>query len=212
MVNFTWFGHSCFEARDSVTVLMDPHDGVSLGLPVPSSSPDVVLISHDHDDHAGGRHLYAEPGVEILDGPGEFEVRGVKIRGVEAYHDDVQGERLGANVVFVFQLGGVRFAHLGDLGHPLSPEQVDEIGAVDVLMVGAGRNRELAWGNVEKVGPRIVVPMHYWTEGIIFPYFPLPRVEEFTRGRPGVVKIDGSEREYAKESLPKAMEIHVFSL
>ena len=212
MVNLRWFGHSCFEALNTMTVLMDPHDGNSLGLPVPSSKPDAVLISHPHDDHAGGRHLFERAEVEILEEPGEYMVKGVSIKGVEAYHDDVQGDRLGGNVVFVFELEGVRFAHLGDLGHSLSPEQVDEIGGVDVLMVGAGRNRELAWGTIEKVGPRIVVPMHYWTEGIIFPYFPLPRVEEFTRDRPGVVNIDGSERAYAKEGLPKTMEIHVFSL
>lgn len=212
MVKLRWFGHSCFEALNAITVLMDPHDGSSMGLPVPSSKPDAVLISHSHDDHAGGRRLFERPEVEILEEPGEYMVKGVSIKGVEAYHDDVQGDRLGCNVVFVFELKGVRFAHLGDMGHALSPEQVYEMGGVDVLMVGAGRDLELAWENIGMVSPRIVVPMHYWTEGIIFPYFPLLKVDEFVIDKPNVVRINKPEIAILREVLPEAMEIYVFSL
>jgi L-ascorbate metabolism protein UlaG (beta-lactamase superfamily) len=212
MVNLRWFGHSCFEALNTITVLMDPHDGSSIGLPVPSSKPDAVLISHPHDDHAGGRDLFERPEVEIIEEPGEYMVKGVSIIGVEAYHDDVQGDRLGDNVVFVFELEGVRFAHLGDMGHALSPEKVDEMSGVDVLMVGAGRNLKLAWENTGKVNPRIVVPMHYWTEGIIFPYFPLLKVDEFVKDKPHVVRINKPEIAILREALPEAMEIYVFSL
>jgi L-ascorbate metabolism protein UlaG (beta-lactamase superfamily) len=212
MVNLRWFGHSCFEALNTITVLMDPHDGSSMGLPVPSSKPDAVLISHPHDDHSGGRRLFEKPGVEILDAPGEYTVKSVKIKGVGAYHDDVQGDRLGSNVVFIFELEGVRFAHLGDMGHALSPEQVDEMGGVDVLMVGAGRDLELAWENIGMVNPWIVVPMHYWTDRIIFPYFPLLKVDEFVKDKPNVVHINKPEIAILREALPEAMEIYVFSL
>ena len=212
MVTVRWLGHSCFEVRDSATILMDPHDGVSLGLPVPASKPDAVLISHDHDDHSGGRHLFTATDVEFLDEPGEYEVKGVGIKGIETYHDDVQGGRLGANVVFTFELDGVRFSHLGDLGHALSPEQVEEIGDVDVLIVGIGGNLELAKENIGRIDPRIVVPMHYWTEGIIFPYFPLRKVDEFLGDKKRVVRVQKSERSYSKDELPDSMEVHVFSL
>lgn len=212
MVNLRWFGHSCFEAMNKITVLMDPHDGSSMGLSVPSSKPDAVLISHPHDDHAGGRHLFEKPGITILDAPGDYGVKGVKIRGIGAYHDDVHGSRLGSNVVFVFELEGLRFAHLGDVGHALSPEHVDEMGSVDIIMVGAGRNLELAWENIGLVNPRIVVPMHYWIEGIIFPYFPLLNVDEFVKDKPDVVHINKPEIAILREALPESMEIYVFSL
>ncbi len=59
MVDVTWFGHCCFEVKgEKYTVLTDPHDGISLGLPIPKSEPDVVLISHPHEDHASGKKYY----------------------------------------------------------------------------------------------------------------------------------------------------------
>lgn len=212
MVRVRWHGHSCFEARDSVTIVMDPHDGHSLGLPVPAVKADIVLISHTHDDHASGRSQVAKPTATVIDEPGDYEIEGVKVRGVKAFHDDVHGNRLGLNIVFVFVLDGVRFSHLGDLGHVLSPEQVEEIGSVDVLMVGVGGNQELADENIRRLKPKVVIPMHYRTEGIIFPYFPLADVEEFLRGKANVRRINKSETVYHKENLPKKMVVDVFSL
>jgi L-ascorbate metabolism protein UlaG (beta-lactamase superfamily) len=111
-----------------------------MGLPVPRTEPDVVLISHDHDDHANGRHLFE--GAHILDSPCKEIFSGVVFTGVKAFHDDVGGKRMGLNVVFVFELGGVRFAHLGDLGQLLSDEQLGEMGGFDILIAGIGRSDE----------------------------------------------------------------------
>jgi L-ascorbate metabolism protein UlaG (beta-lactamase superfamily) len=112
-----WYGHSCFEVRGTATILVDPHNGGSMGLPVPSAKPDAVLISHPHDDHANGRFLFEGQGTRIFDAPCEVEIKGVSVLGIGTYHDDVEGARLGKNVVYVFEVEGVRFAHLGDLGH-----------------------------------------------------------------------------------------------
>ncbi len=132
-----WHGHSCFEVRGSVSILLDPHDGESLGLPVPDAEPDIVLISHSHDDHANGRPLFEDPEMLVLDEPGETEAEGVEILGIGTYHDDVEGVRLGGNVVFVFELEGVRFAHLGDLGHPLDKDQLGRMGEFQPARLGA---------------------------------------------------------------------------
>lgn len=212
MVFVKWHGHSCFEFRNTVTILTDPHDGSSLGLPTPDAKPSIVLISHAHDDHANGRPLFDSPGVRIIDEPCETVIGGVEITGVKTYHDDVQGSRLGANVVFVFELDGVRFAHLGDLGHVLSDEQLGVMGRVDVLLVGTGRTFDLAERNIERVGPRIVVPMHYNVEGIIFPYFPLAEVDDFVKGKKNVRFLNEPMTTYHKEELPGEMEFNIFSL
>ncbi len=207
-----WHGHSCFEVRSSVSILLDPHDGESLGLPVPDVKPDIVLISHSHDDHANGRPLFEGPEMLVLDEPGETEAEGVEILGIGTYHDDVEGVRLGGNVVFVFELEGVRFAHLGDLGHPLDKDQLGRMGDIDVLFVGAGRDFERTREFIGCVNPRVAVPMHYNVEGLIFPYFQLAEVDDFVEGWESVRRVEGPEEVYRKHELPSETRIDVFRL
>ena len=42
-----WHGHACFELQSDVTLVIDPHDGRSIGLSPPVASADLVLVSHD---------------------------------------------------------------------------------------------------------------------------------------------------------------------
>jgi L-ascorbate metabolism protein UlaG (beta-lactamase superfamily) len=207
-----WHGHSCFEVKGPVSILMDPHDGELLGLPTPESEPDIVLISHPHDDHANGRHLFEGLGTLILDEPCEVDEKGVEIKGIGAYHDDVEGARLGGNVVFAFVVEGVRFAHLGDLGHMLEENQLGMMGDVDVLFVGAGRDLERTTELIKSIQPRVVVPMHYNFEGLIFPWFQLAEVDDFVEGMRNVRRIGGPEAVYWKHELPSETRIDVFRL
>ena len=71
--------------------------------------------------------------------------------------------------MFIFETGGVRIAHLGDLGHVLTNDQLAAIGAVDVLLVPVGGKFTIdglmATRVVEQLRPRImVIPMHYKTD------------------------------------------------
>jgi len=209
LVDVIWHGHCCFEVKgEEITIITDPHDGESLGLPVPVAEPDAVLISHHHDDHANGRKLFEEPGVRVLDSPCHESVRGADITGVKAYHDPEKGERLGPNVFFAFQVDGIRFSHTGDLGHTLDHERLAEIGGVDILFSGIGASSQ---PNIELLRPRVVIPMHYHVEGIIFPWFRMPDVDDYVRGRPHL-KLEGNARTYSKEGLRGQLEYHVFKL
>jgi L-ascorbate metabolism protein UlaG (beta-lactamase superfamily) len=207
-----WHGHSCFEVRGPPSILIDPHDGKSLGLPAPDVVPNIVLISHPHDDHANGRHLFEGSGTLVLDEPCEAAVKGAYVLGIGAYHDDVKGARLGKNVVFVFEVEGVRFVHLGDLGHHLNNKQLHKMGDVDVLFVGAGIDFERTREFIASVQPRVAVPMHYNVEGLIFPYFQLAEVDDFVECWENVRRIDGPEAVYIKNELPSETRIDVFRL
>ena len=122
-MKLTWLGHSCFLAeQDGYTILLDPYTGVE-GYPSLAGRRlrvHSVLCSHDHFDHNAADQAEAVP----FEGPCPFAVR-----AVETFHDDKGGALRGTNTIHILSADGVAVAHLGDLGHPLSPEQVEAIGA-----------------------------------------------------------------------------------
>ena len=110
MVGIRWLGHSCFEITNNVTIILDPHDGESLGLPTPESDADIVLITHEHDDHANGKNLF--PYAKIFNGPGKFSLKDAVIKGIQTFHDDVNGVRLGLNTIWRIDVEGLSDADI----------------------------------------------------------------------------------------------------
>ena len=168
-MNITWYGHSCFKIQtknqrggEEINLFTDPFDK-SIGLRPPQGSADIVTISHQHFDHNQTQTLKNNP--FIIDAPGEYSLKGITIRGVEAFHDDQQGAEKGRNTVFVIESEEIRVCHLGDLGHLLTDKQIDAIGAVDILMIPVGGKATLDSALAEKVigqlEPKIILPMHY---------------------------------------------------
>ena len=91
-----------------------------------------------------------------------------EVVGVASEHDPVAGTQRGANVMYAFELDGVRVAHLGDLGQSiLRGEQAAALGQVDLLFVPVGDGptigASLAYEIAATLGARWVVPMHYRT-------------------------------------------------
>ncbi|MEM4700274.1 MAG: MBL fold metallo-hydrolase [Candidatus Nezhaarchaeales archaeon] len=208
-----WLGHACFEITGGgITVVTDPHDGSSLGLPPPRASADVVLISHSHFDHADGRGMVSKPGAVVIDKPGLHEAKGLRVKGVLSHHDDAGGSKRGQNVIFTFELEGIKFCHLGDLGHVLAPSQVAEIGEVDVLLTPVGGtftiDASAASRVVEQLKPKVVVPMHFKVPGL---KLPISGVEPFLKGKKSVERLDKSEVELKKEELPAETKVVVLS-
>ncbi|MFY9614175.1 MAG: MBL fold metallo-hydrolase [Candidatus Dormiibacterota bacterium] len=170
-MEISFVGHACFRLRGrEASVVVDPY-GKGLGLTTLTPSKfaaDILTISHDHPGHNNSAMVGGEP--KIVDCPGEYEIRGVAIRGVAAYHDNEQGEKLGKVTLFAIEIDDVVVAHLGDLGHPLTELQQEQLGAVDVLLVPAGGGTALSATQAaevtNQVEPKIVVPMHYKLPGM----------------------------------------------
>ena len=165
MAEIVWLGHACFRLKSKdATIITDPYDK-SLGLGNPGQRADIVTISHDHPHHNAVSTVKGEP--MVINGPGEFETRGVFITGVWSFADDKGGKQLGRNTIYLYHLDDLMVCHLGALAHTLSPQQLEALGDVDVLLVPVGGNASLNAGKASEVisqlEPKIVIPMHYST-------------------------------------------------
>ena len=154
-MKLSWLGHSCFLLeQDGYRIVTDPYTGVE-GYPPLSVSAHAVYCSHHHFDHD------AVGCVTILSPvPSPFAVR-----EVATCHDEQGGALRGPNTVRVFTAGGVSVAHLGDLGHQLTAEQLSAIGSVDAVLVPVGGVYTVdaagAKAVCDAIGARCVIPMHY---------------------------------------------------
>jgi L-ascorbate metabolism protein UlaG (beta-lactamase superfamily) len=165
-MEITWYGRACFRLKGrEATVITDPCPP-STGFVAGKHDVDLLTISHDHKDHTYTRSITA--GL-MLTRPGEYEYHGVLATGVRTFHDGQRGAERGENIVFAVEVDGVHIGHLGDLGHLLTEEQLSELGPVDVLLVPVGGNFSISPAEaaevVAQVSPKIVIPMHFATDG-----------------------------------------------
>jgi L-ascorbate metabolism protein UlaG (beta-lactamase superfamily) len=143
-------------------------------------------------------------------GAGKKDLKGVLIEGTDVFHDTSGGKDRGTNTIFKVTVDGMNIVHLGDLGHPLSDQAANNIGAVDIVFVPVGGyftiDAAAAETVIEKLNPKIVVPMHFKTEKC---GFPIASVNEFTKNKQ-VEEFD-SEFEMNKESLPGIIATYVLT-
>jgi L-ascorbate metabolism protein UlaG (beta-lactamase superfamily) len=185
MPDIQYLGHSCFRlrGRDGI-VLCDPFDR-SAGMDVGRPTAHIVTVSHKHPDHANVAAVRPmRERLFTIEGPGEYEVGGILISGVRTFHDKHKGADLGTNTAYVIHMDDMVFCHLGDLGHELSTQQLDEIGTVDVLFIPVGGGETIspaeAVSVISQIEPRIVIPMHYAVEGQRSFDMELAPLEKFT--------------------------------
>ncbi|MFH1585078.1 MAG: MBL fold metallo-hydrolase [Patescibacteria group bacterium] len=168
-MQITWKGQSCFfitftrGRQEQVRVVIDPY-GESVGLRLTPAEADLVLVTHEHEDHNNLKAIKGTP--FVASSPGEYEVQGVVLQGISSFHDNAEGKERGLNTIFTLEEEGMRLCHLGDLGQTeLSSEQVEQIGQVDVLFVPVGGTFTIdakeAAHIVGQIEPRLVIPMHY---------------------------------------------------
>ena len=208
-MEISYLGHSSFRIKGkNMTVVTDPYDEKTGKFPKDIEAQ-ILTISHDHFDHNQKDRVKGEP--FVINGPGEYEVGGVSVIGVPTFHDAQGGKERGINAVYVIEIDGMRIAHMGDLGHKLSQEQLEEIGSIDVVMVPVGGvftiDPKDAVEVVRQVDPWIVIPMHYRIEGDTFGK--LATLEDFLKeiGKPDVLPIP--KLVISNDKLPEEMQVVV---
>lgn len=163
----THIGHSEFllETESGYRIVTDPYDA-SCGYPVREITADTVLVSHHHHDHDAVDLLSGDP--EVIDYAGIRTVTpDIRLTAIAGCHDDANGAKRGGNLMFILETEGLKIAHLGDQGCIPGEEDLEMLKGTDILMIPVGgfftidakQAREL----VEKICPKVVIPMHYRT-------------------------------------------------
>jgi L-ascorbate metabolism protein UlaG (beta-lactamase superfamily) len=194
-----WYGQSAFRLTDGErTVVIDPFgDMTALAArrrweypPITGVGADLVLVTHEHADHTGVEVVGGDP-VVLRSTAGRLASPIGEVVAVASEHDGAAGTERGPNTLFAFTFGGLRVAHLGDLGQPaLRPEQAAALGRVDLLFVPVGGGPTIGAQQAAEVaatlGARVIVPMHYRTERIDF----LEPVDAFADGARRALRLD----------------------
>jgi L-ascorbate metabolism protein UlaG (beta-lactamase superfamily) len=166
-MEITWYGHSCFRLseRGLASVVTDPFDNKTIGYDSLKLKADIVTVSHDASGHnnvdvvKGSSH--------VVTGPGEYEIGGVFITGVQTDGHGNKDNGHPRNTLYVFDYDGLTVAHLGDLRQVPTQSEVEALGNLNVALVpvggGGGLNAAKAAEVISMLEPNIVIPMHYAT-------------------------------------------------
>lgn len=168
-----WHGHACFSltCRD-FTVVLDPYeDHYVPGFPPLRLTGDLVLCSHQHNDHNAAEIVTLRTGR-----PNPF-----RITKIPTFHDPEGGRLRGENTIHLLEVGKLRVAHFGDLGCPLSPAQQAELQGLDAAMVPVGGfytiGPQEAKALLDDLRPKVFLPMHYRMGAVGLPA--VGQVEDF---------------------------------
>jgi len=176
-MEITWYGHSCFRLteRGLATVVTDPFDHQAAGYQPLKLRADIVTVSHEAPGHnfVNGVKGYSH----MLTGPGEYEIGGVFITGVQTNGHGKHTSEEPRNTLYVFDYEGVTVAHLGDLRRVPTQTEVEALGTVHVALVpvggGGGLNAAKAAEVVSLLEPGYVIPMHFGTPAGLIKLAPL---------------------------------------
>ena len=206
-----WLGHASFliTSQDNTRVITDPYNtagGIKYG-PIEEKA-DIVTVSHGHSDHNNIQTVKGSPAV--LKEPGSQTRRGIEFKALSVFHDEAKGSKRGVNLIFCMKVDEINICHLGDLGHQLNQQLLAQLGPVDILMIPVGGyytiDAEEATSAARSIKPRVIIPMHFKNPKCDYPISP---VDDFLQSKKNIRKLNSSEAEYTKGTLPADTEILV---
>ena len=213
-----WYGHACFRIEgEDIVIVTDPYTPEVAGLDSMDEPADVVVMSSATDRfHSDASMVPGDPKIlnalEIA-GRGPVEVNDVVFEALPTMESLTHKESPDENAIYRFELEGIRILHLGDLGNPLTDEQLALLrGRVDVLLALAGGPPTIELEDldraIEEIGPRVVIPMHYQMPKLKLNILPL---EAFVSRYPedAVTRVGATEVEVSLDTLPRTFRVYV---
>jgi L-ascorbate metabolism protein UlaG (beta-lactamase superfamily) len=211
-VSITFLGHASFliESPAGVRIVTDYNDMIRA--PV---TPDIVTMNNAHPTHYSEA---VEPGVKYVlrgwDPAGgvtshRLEYRDVRVRNVPTNVREFGGTRYNGNSIFVFEVADLCIAHLGHLHHTLTPTHLAELGTIDVVLVPVDGtytlNQEEMIEVLRQIGPKIVIPMHVFSQASLEKFLTL------AGGFYGIRREAGPDIVLSRANLPATPEILVLA-
>jgi L-ascorbate metabolism protein UlaG (beta-lactamase superfamily) len=178
-MEISWYGLSCFRLteRGMATVVTDPYDHNVVGLDQLKLRGEIITISHDAPGHNFTKAVKGS--ARVITGPGEFEIGGVFITGVQTNGKRKSSTNQLRNTLYVFDYDGVTVAHLGDVRQVPSQTDIENLGEVKVALIPVGGSGGLTASKAAEIvsllEPGIVIPMHYQIPAINLKLAPLNR-------------------------------------
>lgn len=159
-MHITWHGLTAVRLQTKeAQILIDPYQA-STGLKMPGGKVDVLASTDVADERCNNLEKFYD-GAFKIEGAGEFEIKGTFIYGLPKTANQ------GKGAIFFIESEDLTLAHLGWCGAELTPEQLEYIEGVDVLMLPVGALSESQWSKVvSQVEPRVIIPMAFHQAGI----------------------------------------------
>jgi L-ascorbate metabolism protein UlaG (beta-lactamase superfamily) len=157
----TYLGHACFLLADEkFSVIFDPFTDIGYELDFPHA--DFCICSHSHFDHSATNKVVVN---EIITKQNALNYPRIKL--INSFHDEVNGQKRGDNLIIVVEIGGIKVCHMGDLGEPLNMDLINKIGKIDLLLIPVGGKYTIdadeAFKYASLLAPKAIIPMHYKT-------------------------------------------------
>lgn len=175
-MKITWYGHAAFKltSEAGLRVVCDPYTPEGVGYQPINEDADVVIISSDDDDaHCRADLIGGDPHVinalTVAQNSGQVQVEDLSVKAIEAAEWDHHPEHAvpGQNGMYRFVMDGISVAHMGDVGNPLTDEQMSFFEGVDVLLALAGGYLTIELPDlmrlIDTVKPKLIIPMHFRT-------------------------------------------------
>ncbi|MEK6823308.1 MAG: MBL fold metallo-hydrolase [Nanoarchaeota archaeon] len=173
----TWFGHASVRivTKGGVAIYVDPYAGEDAWYDLPA---DVVLVTHGHYDHLKAallRHIVVDGtvvmGTQAIGAqyhgahpvwPGEtHEVRGIRIRVIDAYNINKNYHPKGEGVGYVLEFDGTSLYIAGDTD--FIPEM--RKFRTDVVLLPIGGTYTMTAKEAAQVvlgmAPKVAIPIHW---------------------------------------------------
>ncbi len=207
-ITIDYYGLSCFVIRASngTKIITDPFlaEGTSSMDPpkkgkvlygeLRKEPADVVTVSCGHYAHCNVYAVGGTPYIYKITEP--TELCGIRFRGVSSRHlvmHEIAVLNPAENIIICFEVDGIKICHLGALGHPLSEDQLKQIGKVDILMVPVGGVSTLPVADASEVcsriNPAVILPMHYASDRCTYEW---SGVDAFLEGKEHVLRCDSN--------------------